>query len=98
MANAYKFEPTGHGFGVIYRGKRIGEILPAKEASGRHCFYLACDDRKEPRTYRGKAKAAEALHVIFKLSQEARKKKWSTEKLLVMAWDERPRASQSPDE
>lgn len=97
MNGAYKFEATEQGFDVIFRGKSIGTILPAKEASGRHCFYLGCDDRKEPRTYRGKIKAAEALHVIYKLASEAKKKRWSVEKLLVMAWDDRPRASDAPE-
>ncbi len=96
MSNIYRFDPTETGFAVYYRGKRIGDILPAKEASGRHCFYLGFDDRKEPRTYRGKLKAAEALHVIYKLAQEAKKKRWSSEKLLIVSWDERPRASEAP--
>ena len=94
MSSGYRFEESDEGFSVFVRGKRIGDIVPAKEASGRHCFYLACDDRREPRTYRGKQKAAEALHAIFKLKNDSTKKKWSREKLIVMAWDERPRASE----
>ena len=94
MSGIYRFEEGSHGFDVFVRGKRIGFIVPAKEASGRHCFYLGCDDRREPRTYRGKQKAAEALHAIFKLKSNSTKKKWSPEKLIVMAWDERPRASE----
>ncbi|MCA9148006.1 MAG: hypothetical protein KDA92_01840 [Planctomycetales bacterium] len=97
MTGVYKFEPSKDGFDVLFRGKSIGLIKPSKEASGRHCFYLGCDDRKDPRTYRGKIKAAEALHTIFKLTAEAKKKKWSPEKLLVMAWDDRPRASDAPE-
>lgn len=96
MNSAYKFKAIDTGFDVFYRGKRIGDISPAKEASGRHCFYLGCDDRKEPRTYRGKIKAAEALHAIYKLSAESKKRRWSLERLIVMAWDERPRASDAP--
>lgn len=94
MNGNYRFEETDDGFDVYARGKRIGKIVPAKEASGRHCFYLGCDDRREPRTYRGKQKAAEALHAIFKLKIDSARKKWSPEKLIVMAWDERPRASE----
>lgn len=95
MSTPFKFNPNDDGFEVSVRGKVIGDILPAKESSGRHCFYLKCDGRKTPRTYRGKLKAAEALYVIFKLKTEAKKKKWSTERLIIEAWDERPRASQN---
>ncbi|MCA9215629.1 MAG: hypothetical protein KDB27_21335 [Planctomycetales bacterium] len=94
MSGVYRFEESEQGFAVYVRGKCIGEIVPAKEASGRHCFFLACDDRREPRTYRGKQKAAEALHAIYKLKSDSTKKRWSREKLIVMAWDERPRASE----
>ena len=94
MSSIYRYEESGDRFGVFVRGKRIGDIVPAKEASGRHCFYLGCDDRRDPRTYRGKQKAAEALHAIYKLKTDSTKKKWSREKLIVMAWDERPRASE----
>ncbi len=96
MTQGFRFEPTDDGFEVFARGKSIGTIIPAKETSGRHCFYLGFDDRKEPRTYRGKQKAAEALQIISQLAAECRKRKWTTEKLLVMAWDERPRASDAP--
>lgn len=96
MSAPFKFKPTETGFAVYVRNRLIGEILPAKEASGRHCFYLACDDRKDARTYRGKIKAAEALHVIDQLTSDAKKKRWSVEKLIIMAWDERPRASEAP--
>ncbi len=93
MRQAYEFEPSDDGFEVFFRGKSLGNIIPAKESSGRHCFYLGWDDRKSPRTYRGKNKAAQALHALHKLAAEARKRHWGIEKLLVMAWDERPRAS-----
>jgi hypothetical protein len=95
MSNSFKFKATTSGFDVYYRGRRIGAILPAKEASGRHCFYLGCDDRRQPRTYRGKQKAAEALQIIYKLSNDARRKKWALEKVIALAWDQRPRASES---
>lgn len=94
MSGMYRFEESDEGFDVYVRGKCIGDIIPAKEASGRHCFYLGCDDRKEPRTYRGKQKAAEALHTIYKLKNDSIRKRWTPEKLIAMAWDERPRASE----
>ncbi len=89
----YKFEPLEKGYRVVSRGKALGEILPMKEATGRHCFYLGFDKRKSPRTYRGKIKAAEALDAISKLISDSKKRKWSVEALIVNAWDERPRAS-----
>ncbi len=96
MSTTFKFKATETGFDVFIRNRRIGEILPAKEVSGRHCFFLGCDDRRHPRTYRGKIKAAEALQVIDKLRADAKKKRWPPEKLIIMAWDERPRASEAP--
>ena len=92
-AGKYKFDPLETGYKVSLRGKVLGEILPMKEATGRHCFYLGFDERKKPRTYRGKIKAAEALEAINKLVTDSKKKKWTTEALIVNSWDERPRAS-----
>ena len=89
----YRFDPLDSGYEVFYRGESLGEIFPMKEPTGRHCFFLGFDNRKHPRTYRGKVKAAEALHAIHKLAQNKQAKKWSTELLIVQAWDERPRAS-----
>ena len=89
----FKFEPTKKGYRVTTKGKTLGEILPSKEATGRHCFYLGCDTRNLPRTYRGKIKAAEALEAITKLINDSKKKRWSTEALIINAWDDRPRAS-----
>ncbi len=89
----FKFEQHDDGYAVVYRGRNIGDILPAKESSGRHCFTLHCDDRKEPRTYRGMEKAAEALLVIDKLLRDARKGKWSQASLITRAWDARPRSA-----
>jgi hypothetical protein len=89
----YRFEPLASGYEVYYRGRRLGRILPKKESTGRHCFYLGFDHRRRPRTYRGKLKAAEALHAINRLSEEAKKKRWTIETTIVQAWDERPRAS-----
>ena len=92
----YKFEAQKVGYKVSLRGHQLGEILPMKEVSGRHCFYLGCDKRKEPRTYRGMGKAADALLAISKLQAEAKKKKWSMDTLIVNAWDKRPSASENP--
>jgi hypothetical protein len=95
MSHIYRFKENENGFDVYVRGKYIGNIVPAKETSGRHCFFLGYDDRRAPRTYRGKIKAAEALHVISKLKADSKKKKWTPEKLIILAWDERPSASPS---
>lgn len=93
MSNAYKFQANASGFDVYYRGKSIGQIISTKESSGRHCFSLGFDRRKYPRTYRGKVHAAEALHEIYKLAKEFRNRRWSVEQLIVLSWDQRPRAS-----
>ncbi|MFW6169194.1 MAG: hypothetical protein ACODAD_01805 [Planctomycetota bacterium] len=80
----------------VYKGRRsLGTIVGMKEPSGRHCFRLACDERREPRTYRGRVQAAEALLMIANLTGAAKKNRWSNEELIIHAWDEKPRASQS---
>ncbi|MFO7901747.1 MAG: hypothetical protein ACQESR_02910 [Planctomycetota bacterium] len=80
----------------VYRGRRyLGTIVGMKEQSGRHCFRLSCDNRKTPRTYRGRVQAAEALLMIADLKRAATKNRWSPEELIVHSWDEKPRASQS---
>lgn len=80
----------------VYLGRRcLGTIVGMKELSGRHCFRLACDGRREPRTYRGRIQAAEALLMIDDLKRAAKKQDWSVEELIVRAWDGKPRASQS---
>ena len=89
----FKFEPLDVGYKVIVKGKKLGEIKPMKESTGRHCFYLGFDTRKNPRTYRGKIKAAEALEAIDRLLNNQKKKRWTEQALIVNAWDERPRAS-----
>ena len=89
----FTFKPLDTGYGVVLKGKKIGEIMPMKEATGRHCFYLGCDKRRSPRTYRGKLKAAEALETMSKLIAEHQKKKSPLEILIINCWDERPRAS-----
>lgn len=91
--SGYRFESIKNGYRVYKRGKCLGEIIPSREPTGRHCFYLALDKRKKPRTYRGKLKSAEALEAIDKLKALAKKKKWKPEILIINAWDYRPTAS-----
>ncbi len=97
-----KLKEGGYAFHVyesmteVFTGRRhIGTIVGMKEQSGRHCFRLACDGRREPRTYRGRIQAAEALALIDELKRAATKQKWSLEELIVRSWDGKPRASQS---
>ncbi len=78
----------------VYRGRKLlGTILGDREGNGRYCFRLACDTRSQPRKYRGRVKAAEALLVINKLVQEAKSKRLSPEQLIVRAWDAKPEAA-----
>ena len=80
----------------VFLGRRdLGIIKGMKEQSGRHCFRLACDSRRSPRTYRGRIQAAEALLMIDDLKRAAKKKRWSVEELIIRSWDGKPRASQS---
>ena len=80
----------------VYRGRRsLGWIVGMKEQSGRHCFRLACDSRRSPRTYRGRVQAAEALQMIDDLRREAQKHRWAIDELIIRSWDDKPRASQS---
>ena len=90
---AFRFEPLKKGYRVILRGKHLGDIIPSREPTGRHCFFLGFDKRRKPRTYRGKAKAAEALLAIDKLKTNDKRKKWKPEVMIINAWDERPRSS-----
>lgn len=96
MAQAYKItdKKNGSGYEVSVKGKIIGSISARSEPNGRHCFVLDCDTRAKPRTYRGRAMAAEALVTLNDLAQEAKKKKWSPEMLIIHAWAEKPRASE----
>lgn len=93
MMSKYQFESVGTGYRVSLKKRVLGTIHPTKEISGRHCFYLGCDKRSQPRTYRGMNKAAEALEVIDGLKRDGEKHKWSTEVMIVHAWDRRPQAS-----
>lgn len=82
----------------VFIGRRsIGSIVGMKEQSGRHCFRLACDSRRTPRTYRGRAQAAQALEMIDDLKRLAKQGRWSVEEMIIRSWDEKPRASQVSD-
>jgi hypothetical protein len=82
----------------VYLGRRaIGTIVGMKEQSGRHCFRLACDSRREPRTYRGRVQAAQALEMIDELKRLAKQQRWSVDEIIVRSWDGKPRASQTMD-
>lgn len=78
----------------VFKGRReIGTIVTMLEASGRYCFRLGCDNRDEPRTYRGRVRAAKALLLIDELQKTAKKKKWGLDELIVHAWDAKPQTA-----
>lgn len=82
----------------VFVGRRlIGTIVGMKELSGRHCFRLACDSRREPRTYRGRVQAAQALEMIDGLKRQAKQQRWSVDEIIVRSWDEKPRASHASE-
>ena len=93
----FVFKDSPSGAAVYYRGRHIGDIVTMKEASGRHCFRLGFDNRKQPRTYRGRMKAAEALKTIDNLKQQAKKQKWPIELLVIRAWDIKPQSVATQD-
>ena len=89
-ATAFKFKGTGDEIEVHCRGRFLGTIVGMIEASGRPCYRLGLDTRKNPRTYRGRVRAAEVLQIIDSLKRQAEKSGWSTEELIVRAWDAKP--------
>lgn len=92
MAAAYKFTVRDKGGYWVKRGRKdLGFIVPSREPTGRHCFYLGFDKRRNKRTYRGKVKAAEALDAIDRFKQLI--KKHGPEQALCISFDERPRSS-----
>ena len=95
---AFTFHDDPEGAVVYYRGKKLGKIVTMYEASGRHCFRLGCDSRKNPRTYRGRVKAAEALKLVEDMARQAKKEKWSQQELIIRSWDCKPRSVAAPDE
>ena len=86
----FEFRATDAGAKVYLRKKYLGEIVTHHEGNGRHCFRLGCDQRKNPRTYRGRLNAALALTQIADLAKRAKRYDWSQEKLILEAWDARP--------
>lgn len=91
--DGYEFRATGTGFDVFRQKNRntlvpIGSIVTHQESNGRHCFRLGCDNRAEPRTYRGKVTAAKALGVLEDLLHN--KQLESQTALILAAWDNVP--------
>lgn len=89
----FEFHPEKAGWRVVYKRRNLGTIVGMKEPSGRHCFRLGEDTRKEPRTYRGKVKAAEALLALDELTRLSKRYNWSIETIILRAWDHRPSVS-----
>ena len=88
----FKYEPTEVGYEVTHRGRVIGEMETIIEASGRYSFCLVGDpDPDDPRIYRGKHKAAEALLVI----DEIKRKHKSVDSMIMAAFRNRPRGSEA---
>jgi hypothetical protein len=95
-----KFREGGFDFHVyadetqVFQGrKKLGAIVGMKESSGRHCFRLGFDQRRRPRTYRGRQQAAEALRLIDRLVRESERHQLSAEELIIRSWDAKPHAS-----
>ncbi len=80
---------------VFHKRRQIGTIVTMVEASGRYCFRLGCDNRKTPRTYRGKTRAAQALLVIDGLKKEATRGKLKLDEVIIRAWDTKPNSAPS---
>ncbi len=91
----YVFHVYARETEVLLGRRSIGAIVGMKEQSGRHCFRLACDARREPRTYRGRVQAAQALERIDELKRLAKLERWSIDEIIIRSWDDKPRASQS---
>jgi hypothetical protein len=91
----YVFHVYRHATEVFLGRRPIGSMVGMKELSGRHCFRLACDARREPRTYRGRVQAAQALEMIDDLKRRAKQERWSVDETIIRSWDVKPRASQS---
>ena len=88
--SGFSFEETASGAKVTKGSDHLGEIITTQEVNGRYCFHLSGDNRRQPRTYRGRILAAKALECIKRLKQEAHKHKWSQEALIMAAWADRP--------
>ena len=80
----------------VFKGRReIGTLVTMLEASGRYCFRLGFDHRDEPRTYRGRVRAANALLLVEELRKEAKRRKWDADQLIIRAWDVKPKSANS---
>jgi len=86
----YEFHQTETGHTVMFKRRVIGEIVTHQESNGRHCFRLGVDNRKEPRTYRGKVTAANALKVLDELVREAKSSSLSMEDTILRSWERTP--------
>jgi len=92
----FEFEDVpDEGTRVFFRRRKIGTIYTTVEPNGRYCFRLGCDSRRQPRTYRGRVRAAEALKVIDDLKRVAKRDNLSIEEVIVRAWDEKPQTAPS---
>jgi len=91
----FEFEDVpNEGTTVFFRRRKIGTIFTTVEPNGRYCFRLGCDLRRQPRTYRGRLRAAEALKIIDELKKSAERDKLSIEEIIVRAWDKKPGAAE----
>lgn len=95
QADGFEFQAEGDETIVLEGKRKLGTIVTMVEASGRYCFRLGCDTREEPRTYRGRVRAAEALRAIDELKRQAKESKLSTDELIVRAWDAKPHTAPS---
>lgn len=82
----FTFLPNERGYTVRQRGRELGDIVTMQEPTGRYCFRLGFDQRRSPKTFRGRIAAAEALKVITGLAREAERKRWPLRVLILRAW------------
>lgn len=91
----FKFTKLKNRTTEVRKGKiLLGYLVSRVEPTGRHCYSLKADRRKNPRTYRGKQKAAEALWRIHNLKIMGERKKWSIEQLIIQSWDSKPNSAE----
>jgi hypothetical protein len=90
---AVELRPCQGGYEVTRRGTVLGKIQSTTEPSGRVAFLLAADRRRNPRTYRGRLVAAEAVAALYDLATAARKQRMQPEQIVLAAWTLRPPSS-----
>lgn len=78
---------------VSNKSGKLGSISPTKEQTGRHAFVIVGDP--SARGYRGRIKAAEALSEAATVVATAKSKKLSPVETVLLAWHQKPRASQA---